>query len=410
MQFKQIQLGNGLSIIAEVNPAAASLATGFFVRTGSRDETPGVAGVSHFLEHMLFKGTDRRSPFDINLEFDRLGAMYNAFTSEENTVYFAAVLPEFQTPVLDLLGDMLRPALRGKDFDMEKKVILEEIALYQDRPQHRLFEKLMAQYFGEHPLSHSVLGTSESITALARQAMLEYFSQRYSPGNVTLVGAGRVDWDAFVAKAEQMCGHWKPYPVDRATPPATGTRLVNTIRDEKLLQQHAGMMSPAPGAQDDRRYAASLLSTILGDHTGSRLFYALIEPAIAEQASSVHEELDGTGAFITFVSAEPARMDEALRIVRREYDRFAVEGPAAEEVVAAKNKIASAATLKGELPMGRLTTVGFDWVYRRAYQPLAEDIERILAVTDREIHDLARHSRMTDWSVLGLGPKEFIQG
>ena len=161
MQFKQQRLPNGLTIIAEVNPAAASMALGFFVRTGSRDESPAlpISGVSHFLEHMMFKGTERRSPFDINRQFDEMGAAYNAFTSEENTVYFGAVLPEFQTPVLDLLADMMRPALREDDFQTEKKVILEEIALYQDRPHYRLFEKIMAEHFGDHPLSHGVLGT-----------------------------------------------------------------------------------------------------------------------------------------------------------------------------------------------------------------------------------------------------------
>lgn len=409
MQFEHTELANGLTIIAEVNPDAASAAAGFLVRTGSRDETPALAGVSHFLEHMVFKGTERRIAFDINREFDEMGALYNAFTSEENTVYWANVLPEFQTPLLDLLGDMLRPALRQEDFDIEKKVILEEIALYQDRPQHRLFEKLMAEHFGEHPLSHSVLGTSESVQALKREHMLEYFNRRYSPSNVTLVGTGKLDWDAFVSKAEQMCAQWTKYAVARDTPDIPGTRRTSVITDSRLVRQHIAMMSPGPSAQEESRHAAHLLTTILGDATGSRLFYALVEPAIAEEAWCMYEAFDGTGGFITFVCADPARAPEALRIAREEYDKFSAEGSSEGELNAAKNKAASVATLMGELPMGRLVAVGFDWVYRRVYTPLAAYIERMLAVTSDEIHELAKRCELTAPTVLALGPNESLE-
>ena len=408
MQFKQHTLPNGLTIIAEVNPTAASMAVGFFVRTGSRDESPSlpISGVSHFLEHMMFKGTARRSPFDINREFDEMGAAYNAFTSEENTVYFGAVLPEFQRPLLDLLADMMRPALRDEDFQTEKKVILEEIALYQDRPHFRLFEKLMAEHFGAHPLSHSVLGTNESIRALKRDDMLDYFNRRYSPGNVTLVGAGKIDWSALVAQASSACGDWKNYSVSRDTPESDGTRRESAIVDAKLLRQHIGLISAGPGAQDERRYAGHLLAMILGDVVGSRLFYALVEPAIAEEASCSYEPLDGTGIFVTFISADPSRASEALKIARGEYDKFMAEGPTDQEMIAAANKIASVATLKGELPMGRLTALGFDWVYRGEYRPLAEHIERIFAVTSDEVRKLAGDFDLVATTVLTLGPNE----
>ena len=209
MEFKQTSLDNGLTIIAEINPDAASIAAGFFVRTGSRDETPEVSGVSHFLEHMTFKGTDRRSAFDVSREFDEMGAQSNAFTSEENTVYWGAVLPEFQTRLLDLLADMLRPALRQEDFDIEKNVIKEEIALYEDEPDFRVYEKLMAEHFEAHPLGNSILGTKESIGNLTSEGMRAYFARRYSPDNMTLVGVGNVDFGSFVDKASGMCSRWR---------------------------------------------------------------------------------------------------------------------------------------------------------------------------------------------------------
>ncbi len=406
MEFKRETLDNGLTIIAEVNQSAASLAMGFFVRTGSRDEEPveKIGGVSHFLEHMLFKGTERRSPFDINREFDQMGAVYNAFTSEENTVYYAAVLPEFQTPLLDLLADMMRPALRKEDFETEKNVILEEIALYQDRPQHRLAEKLMELHFGDHPLSHSVLGKPETIRAMKHEEMLDYFKQRYSPSNITLAVTGKVDWEALIDKANQACSQWKDYPVGRDKPPATGTGNKESITDKKLLREHIGMISPAPSAQDESRYAAAVMATILGDVTGSRLYYALVEPAIAEEASCSYEPMDGTGIFYTFICTTPDKAEKALQIAKNEYDQFIKQGPTEQEIQAARNKIASGATLKGELPMGRLTALGFDWVYRKEYKPLSEEIERILSVEPAQVHELSRQFDLNATSVLTLGP------
>ena len=408
MEFKNTTLSNGLTVIAEVNPSAKSMAAGFFAKTGSRDETDEIAGVSHFLEHMMFKGTDRRGALEVNLEFDELGASYNAFTSEENTVYFAGVLPEFQTAMLDLLGDLLRPALRQEDFDMEKGVILDEIARYEDQPTFKMYERLMASHFRGHPLSRNVLGTPDSINALKRDDMQQYFDRRYSPGNVTLIGVGNIDWDAFVAKAGDTCSHWKPFDADRTLSPCGGSGLRIAVTDRKVNREHIGIMSLAPAAQDDSRFAAQLLSTIVGDSTGSRLYYALIDPAIADEAHTAYDMLDGTGGFLTFISTDPQRASQALEIALDEFKKIMDAGFSDAELQAAKNKIASAATLKGELPMGRLTAVGFDWVYRKEYMPLARQIETLFSVTADEVMTVAREFDLTKVTVLALGPLEEI--
>ena len=408
MEFNNTTLSNGLTVIAEVNPSAKSMAAGFFAKTGSRDETDEIAGVSHFLEHMMFKGTDRRDALEVNLEFDELGASYNAFTSEENTVYFAGVLPEFQTAMLDLLSDLLRPALRQEDFDMEKGVILEEIARYEDQPTFKMYERLMASHFRGHPLARNVLGTPDSVTALKRDDMRQYFDRRYSPGNVTLIGVGNIDWDAFVAKADETCSPWKPFDVDRTLTPCAGAGVRTTITDPKVNREHIGIMSPAPSAQDESRFAAQLLSTIVGDSTGSRLYYALIDPAIADEAHTAYDMLDGTGGFLTFISTDPQRGREALEIAIGEFAKVMDSGFSDSELQAAKNKIASAATLKGELPMGRLTAVGFDWVYRREYMPLARQIEILFSVTPDDVMAVAREFDLSKVTVLALGPLEEI--
>src|SRR3712207_5721583 len=159
LTFHHHQLPNGLDVIAEVNPDSHSFAAGLFVKTGSRDESSDVNGVSHFLEHMMFKGSDKYTWEDVNRIFDEIGARYNAFTSQEMTAYYANVLPEFTEKALEHLSHLLRPAIRKADFDTEKNVILEEIAMYLDDPGHRLYEELMESHFANHPLSMSILGS-----------------------------------------------------------------------------------------------------------------------------------------------------------------------------------------------------------------------------------------------------------
>src|SRR6185295_16214699 len=215
---------NGLDIVAEVNPDSHSTAHGLFVKTGSRDEDASINGVSHFLEHMMFKGSSKYTWEDVNRIFDELGAKYNAFTSQEMTAYYANVLPEFTERAMEHLSHLLRPAIRVEDFTTEKKVILEEIAMYLDDPGHRLYEKLMEAHFGNHPLSMSVLGSAESIQKLERDQMAEYFRRRYGPGNMVLSATGRLDFDEVVKLAERYCGDWprveaprnQPWPTYRA--------------------------------------------------------------------------------------------------------------------------------------------------------------------------------------------------
>ena len=408
MEFRHAQLDNGLTIVAEVNASAASMASGVFVRTGSRDEQPVVAGVSHFLEHMMFKGTERRSPADVNREFDEMGANYNAFTSEEYTVYYGAVLPEFQARLLDLLCDIVRPSLRQEDFDVEKGVILEEIAMYRDMPRWRVFESLMTQHFGAHPLGNSVLGSPESIRTLKRDDMMDYFRRRYSPGNMTLVGVGNLDFDAFADKARAMCGAWEPCRADRDLSPPAATGTHHVLRDEKVAREHIGLISPAPSAQDPRRHAAHLAASIAGDSTGSRLYYALVDPAIADEAGTAYEPFDHAGLMFTFITADAENAPRALSIAREEFRKLRDEGPTDAELAAAKNKTASGATLKGELPMGRLSAVGFDWLYRNEYVPLAEQIEQLFAVTRDEVAAVLREYDMTAFTSLALGPVEAL--
>lgn len=272
MNYYQHQLSNGLTLVGEHDAGARSLAMGYFVRTGSRDETPEVNGVSHFLEHMMFKGTDRRSADDVNREFDEMGARYNAFTSEENTVYYGNVLPQFQEKLQALLSDMMRPALREDDFNMEKNVILEEIAMYWDRPQFRVFEQLRESYYGNHPLGASILGSAESIKNLSAAQMQKYFSQRYAANNLTLVLTGNFDWNKACADAEKWCGNWNTDDVPRELPVHQAVAKEEHIADGKTNRTHIALMSPGFSAQNPRRMAAEVAAEVIGAGDGSHLY------------------------------------------------------------------------------------------------------------------------------------------
>ena len=307
LEFKQRTLDNGLTVIAECNDDAHTAAVGFFVKAGTRDEDKPLMGVSHFLEHMMFKGTDRRTADDVNREFDEIGANYNAYTSHETTVYYAQVLPEFFPRAIDLIGDMLRPALRTDDFDMEKNVILEEIGMYDDRPNWRLQDRLMEVYFRNHPMGYRVLGTSESIKALPVDAMRDYFATRYSPDNITVAAAGKVDFDAYVDLVSQAAAHWQPTGAKRDyTQPRVEAGDEN-MTDAAVTRHYMAMMCPGPSSQDESRYAARVLTDVIGDSEGSRLYWALVDPGLADEADFSHYPGDQVGAYLAYASCDPKR-------------------------------------------------------------------------------------------------------
>ena len=317
MPFHSTRLPNGLQIIGETSPSARSAAVGFFVRTGARDETPDVSGVSHFLEHMMFKGTPRRTALEVNLDFDRIGAKYNAYTSEEFTVYHAAVLPEYLSPVIDILTDILRPSLRSEDFDTEKQVILEEIDMYDDQPPSAAGEHARKIYYGEHPLGNSVLGSKASVGGLKRDQMHGYFARRYGASNVLVSAAGNFNWDEFVRLIVGQCSRWESGESGRGSRREwTGRGGLHVLTREKVQQEYVQLMTGGPPADSMRRYAADTLALAVGDSYGSRLYWALIDPGLADSADLGYYEYDTNGQVSANFTCEPERTAENLEIVQ----------------------------------------------------------------------------------------------
>lgn len=405
MPFHTHALPNGLQIIGETLPTARSAGVGFFVRTGARDETLAESGVSHFLEHMVFKGTPRRTALDVNLHFDRIGANYNAYTSEELTVYYAAVLPEYLPTAVDILADVLRPSLRDDDFGTEKKVILEEIGMYDDMPGFAASDFARKAYYADHPLGNSVLGTAESITALTRDQMHAYFGRRYAANNILVSVAGHFDWPAFVRLIEQTCGGWNSADTGRdhlrPAPGAGGTHLKTK---DGAAQEHVLVLSPGPAAEDPLRYAAATLALAIGDDTGSRFYWALVNEGHVESASFSADQSQAAGAVLSVFSCEPANAAKNLATVNRILHEVQSDGVTADELQQAKSKIVSRLVRGSERPMGRMRAIASAWLYNQEYHDLDLELARFDAVTPAVVRELLDKYPLTDTTTVAYGP------
>jgi predicted Zn-dependent peptidase len=381
MNFQTETLPNGLTVIGEHNPKAQSFAAGYFVNTGSRDETPEIAGVSHFLEHMMFKGSARRSPDDINREFDEMGANYNAYTSEERTVYYGAVLPERGHKLLDLLSDMMRPALRDEDFTMEKNVILEEIAMYEDRPNFKVFEMANEKFFNGHPIGNSVLGSADSIKNLQREQMNRYFQSRYAPNNMILTVAGNYDWQAVLDQVGELTTSWKTSETGRTYPTLAAKTGSDNVEEETLKRVHVAFYAPGVSAQDELRYAASLLASCIGDGTGSRLYWSLVDKGLVDSASLSHDSSDGVGAFVGYLSTAPEQLAQTVEVFKQELLKVERDGVSADEWQRAQRKFATSLTLRGETPFGRLMSLGSGYLYNHEYKSVQDVVKTVFETT-----------------------------
>jgi predicted Zn-dependent peptidase len=395
VRFLHERLPNGLDVIAEVGDAAVSTSVGFFVATGSRDESDAVWGVSHFLEHMVFKGTPEISGDEINRRFDAMGAGVNAFTSEEDTVYYASVLPERQGEAVDLLARMMRPALRTADFDTEKLVILEEIRMYDDQPPFGADDRCRAAFFGRHPLARNVLGTIESITALDADAMRDYHRRRYAPGTLVLAASGAVDFPALVESARRLCGEWPTVAeaprLGAAPPRAADRQAMERIHRPAATLDYAVRMVAGPGENHDDRYAARLLAVLLGDSSGSRLYWSLVDTGEAEHASCQHHDFLDAGLFVTQLSCDAADIGRLLARIEEVYGETMAGGIAAAELERARNKLASRVVLGGEKPLRRLFDVGLEWSHARTYRSVADALRLVESLSpadlDRVLHE-----------------------
>lgn len=405
--FHTHRLSNGLQIVAQPMPDFESVAVSYYVRTGSRDEPDlSIAGVSHFLEHMVFKGTKTLDWQEITLAFNKIGAELNAFTSQEATVYFARVLGEYLERAVELLSDMMYPRLAESDFETEKEVIINEIARSEDQPYNLAFRRMMQTYFDSHPLGHDVLGTRESIRNMRIEQMRDYWSRRYAANNLVLAIAGNFDWEYIVRLAEKYCTGWRTGDASRHIEPYEPAHAINdVIVDKKLKQQIMIVAMPAVDVKDPDYYAASLGGSILGDSDGSRLYWNIYQKGLAESASAGIWALEGTGMMMMEANSTPEEAPRVLKLLRAELNSLLDDGAHEDELRRAKDKWISNVVLSSESTFARMRSLASDWVTEDRLISVDEEVERIEKVTTEDVIRSLHRFPMREKQVLtALGP------
>jgi predicted Zn-dependent peptidase len=405
--FHTHRLNNGLQIVGQPMPDFESVAVSYYVRTGSRDEyDPALAGVSHFLEHMMFKGTQRLDWQQITLEFNKIGAELNAFTSQEATVYYARVLGEYLDRAVDLLSDMMYPRLAESDFEMEKEVIVNEIARSEDQPYNTTYRRLMQTYFGNHPLGHDVLGTPESIRGMKIEQMRDYWKRRYAANNLILSVAGKFDWDHIVELAEQHCTTWRTGDASRDVTYYEPEKPFHDVMvDSKLKQQIMFLAMPTVDVKDPDYYAAAIGGGILGDTDGSRLYWNIYQKGLAESASAGVVAMEGTGMLLMEANSMPEEAPRVLKMLRAELGSLLDDGIFDDELRRAKDKWISSLVLGSESTFARMRSLANDWVTEGRLISVDEEIERVEKISSEDVMRALRRFPMRDKQVLtALGP------
>lgn len=407
--FRRTVLPNGLTVLSERMPGVRSVAFGAWVRAASLHESRDKMGVSHLLEHMVFKGTRKRSARQIALELEALGGSLDAYTSREHTVYQARVLDEHLDVAADVIGDFVfAPLLRKSDLELERKVVLEEIGMVDDTPDDLVFELHSGALWGEHPYGYSILGTRETVSAL-RTADLESLHRRaYHPGQLIVAASGNVEHDALLASLERT--GWTSREGGDAsrlvapTPVAEAPRRHHVSRDG--AQTHIVVGSPTVAHGDPRRHAVVLLSALLGGGMSSRMFQRVREELGLAYAvytfQSFHADVGMHGVY---VGTGPETAREALDAINAELADVAEHGLPAEELATGKSQLKGQLTLSLESVTSRMYRCAGVELYGEPYRTLDEMLALIDDVTAEEIAEVAREFFAPErQTVVSLGP------
>jgi len=378
----------GVRVITEEVPSVRSVALGLWVRTGSRDETPAQAGVSHFLEHLLFKGTPNYSAIEISERFDGLGASFNAATGKETTHLHARFLDEHTRDVFDLLGEMLLEST-FPDIDSERDVVLEEIAMYEDEPSDRVHDYLADAIFGDTPLGRRILGRADVISGIPVPDIASYHRSRYTAGNIVVAAAGNVDHDEILAMAETLKpegGSGEETLVPQQ--PAETGRLEFAVKDTE--QYHVCIGAPGINRADERRFVLAVLDSILGGSSSSRLFTEVREKrGLAYSVGTYTEQFTDTGVVATYVGTREDNVEEACEVIGTELRRIQCEPVTADELDRAKEHVKGRLVLSGESTAARMSRIARAVLHDLPLLSLDEMLAKVDAVGVDDVSNLA---------------------
>ncbi|MEY9878228.1 putative Zn-dependent peptidase [Streptacidiphilus sp. MAP12-33] len=391
-------LPGGLRVVTETLPTVRSAAFGIWVGVGSRDETPVLNGATHYLEHLLFKGTKTRSALDISSALDAVGGEMNAFTAKEYTCYYARVLDRDLPLAVDVVSDMLTGSLvRQEDIDTERDVVLEEIAMTEDDPSDVVHDLFARTLYGESPLGRPVLGTVDTINALTRDQVYGFYKRRYKPEHLVVAAAGNVD-HAKVVRQVQRCfeqaGALGREDVGPAAPRG-GSRALKTagkveILDRPTEQAHLVLGMPALARTDDRRWALGVLNSALGGGMSSRLFQEVREKrGLAYSVYSYTSSYADSGLFGIYAGCQPKRVEEVLKICREELEKVATGGITDEELKRAIGQMSGSTVLGMEDTGSLMSRVGKAELAYGTHLSVDELLGKIAAVTLDDVRAVA---------------------
>ena len=405
MHFDLTTLPNGLRVISQDMPSVRSVSVGMWVDAGSRDENPVEAGASHFLEHLLFKGSDRLSAQAIAEAFDAVGAQHNAFTSKEYTSYWAKLRDADLPLATEILSEMLiRPAFRQEEIDSERHVVMEEINMNEDDPTDVAHEMFVRSLWAGHPLAPPILGTRTSITEMTRDTIAGYWGRRYSPQSVVVAAAGRVDHAELVAQIESHMGEWSGPTIDRQVSPAEPHAEVNVTRRD-TEQAHLVFGGEALTRDDERRWALTVVDHVLGGGMSSRLFREIREQrGLAYAVHSFRLPFKDSGAFAIYVGTTPTQTSEVLKLIRSELDKMMQDGLTEEELRRAKGHVAGALALSLEDSGSRMNRLGRNELTGIEQLSVDEIVARVEAVDLDEALDVARDVYAGPYVLGAVGP------
>lgn len=399
-------LPNGLRVITETMPSLRSVALGCWIDTGSRDENDNEAGVSHFLEHLLFKGSDKLSARDVSETFDAIGAESNAFTSKEATCYWARLLDQEMPTGLDILAEIIqRPAFRLNEIDAERQVVIEEINMSEDDPDDVAFENFTTAFFEGHTLAAPVLGTRDSIRAMTRDDIDGYWKRRYGAGSMVVAAAGSVDHDRFVEMISDRFGDWNGDSVEHdfaPVPPRAGVSA--TRRDTE--QAHIVLGGPGLDRGDDRRWAFEVLNHVVGGGMSSRLFREIREErGLAYAVYGFRLAYADSGAWGIYVGTTPSQTDTCLTLIRDELAKVVAQGITAAELERAKGSIRGGLALSLEDANSRMIKLGRDELNGMPHLSVDDRLARLEAIDLAQVHQVAIDLYGSDRLVIGaVGP------
>ncbi|MFM1650869.1 M16 family metallopeptidase [Brevibacillus sp. B_LB10_24] len=398
--------GNGLRIVTEQIPSVRSVALGIWVGTGSKFEQESNNGISHFLEHMFFKGTESRSAKEIAEAFDEIGGNVNAFTSKEYTCYYARVLDQHATLALDVLADMYFHSVFDEgELEKEKNVVIEEISMYEDTPDDLVHDLIARASFADHPLGYSILGTEGVLRSLTRDDLVRYIDQRYTPDNTVVAVAGNFD-DGLIEEIKRRFGHFRRSGGQaRVEQPAFVART--TARHKATEQAHLCLSLPGFQAGHDDIYSLILLNNVLGGSMSSRLFQEIREErGLAYSVYSYHTAYKETGMYTVYAGTAPDQVGEVFDIVTNILCDVTEHGITAKELSKGKEQLKGSLMLSLESTNSRMSRLGKNELLLGRHLSLDQMTEKIDAVTHDSILAAARQLFHNQLAIAMVSPLE----